>query len=128
MEANVANSSDSLYDSKSESYQSTYHLDFPGGTVGENPSANVGVTASIPGLGRFHMPQGKEAQKHEVLSPCDATTKVCVPRACAPKQEKLVPRNKEWPLLAATREHLSTATKTQCTPLPPKDPTCSPTS
>lgn len=43
------------------SRRSARHLDFPGGTVGENPSANVGDTASIPGLGRFHRPRGKEA-------------------------------------------------------------------
>ena len=43
------------------SHQSACHLDFPGGTVGENPSAYVGDTASIPGLGRFHRPRGKEA-------------------------------------------------------------------
>ena len=32
--------------------------DFPGGPVVKNPPANAGDTGSIPGLGRFHMPQG----------------------------------------------------------------------
>ena len=31
--------------------------DFPGGTVDGNPPANAGNTSSIPGPGRFHMPQ-----------------------------------------------------------------------
>ena len=32
-------------------------LDFPGGTVVKNLPPNAGDTGSIPGLGRFHMPQ-----------------------------------------------------------------------
>ena len=32
--------------------------DFPGGPVVKNLPANAGETTSIPGLGRFHMPQG----------------------------------------------------------------------
>ena len=32
--------------------------DFPGGTVGKNPSASAGDTGSIPGQGRFHTPLG----------------------------------------------------------------------
>ena len=32
-------------------------LDFPGGPVVENPPANAEDTGSVPGLGRFHMPQ-----------------------------------------------------------------------
>ena len=59
-EANLANSSDRKNVQQWVS-QSTSHLDLPGGTVGEGPSANAGGTASIPGLGRFHMPQGKGA-------------------------------------------------------------------
>ena len=31
--------------------------DFPGGTVGKNIPANARDIGSIPGLGRFHMPQ-----------------------------------------------------------------------
>ena len=32
-------------------------LDFPGGAVDKNSPANGGNMGSIPGLGRFHMPQ-----------------------------------------------------------------------
>ena len=32
-------------------------LDFPGGAVVKNPSANAGDTGSSPGLGRSHMLQ-----------------------------------------------------------------------
>ena len=31
---------------------------FPGGPVVKNPSCNAEDTSSIPGRGRFHMPQG----------------------------------------------------------------------
>ena len=31
--------------------------DVPGGTVGENPTANAGDTGLIPGLGRSHLPR-----------------------------------------------------------------------
>ena len=30
---------------------------FPGGPVVNNPPANAGDMGSLPGLGRFHMPQ-----------------------------------------------------------------------
>ena len=33
-------------------------LDFPGGTGEKNPPANAGDKGSIPGWGRFPMPQG----------------------------------------------------------------------
>jgi len=29
----------------------------PDGAVDKNPSANAGDTGSVPGLGRFHLPQ-----------------------------------------------------------------------
>ena len=32
-------------------------MGFPGGSVVKNPSASVGDTGSIPGLGRSHMTQ-----------------------------------------------------------------------
>ena len=34
-----------------------FFQDFPGGEVDKNLPANAGDTDSIPGLGRFHMPQ-----------------------------------------------------------------------
>ena len=33
-------------------------MDFSGGIVDKNPPANAGDMGSIPGPGRFHMPQG----------------------------------------------------------------------
>ena len=33
-------------------------MDLRGGPVVKNPPANAGDTGSIPGLERFHMPQG----------------------------------------------------------------------
>ena len=39
-------------------YLSNNSRDFPGGSVVMNPSVNAGDTSSIPGLRRFHMPQG----------------------------------------------------------------------
>ena len=52
-----------------------------GGPVVKNPSANVGDTGSISGLGRFHMPLVKQ-------SLYTTTTEAHVPAACAPQQEK----------------------------------------
>ena len=40
----------------SDSYKADI-LDFPGGTVDENPPANAGDAGSIPGPGRSHTPQ-----------------------------------------------------------------------
>ena len=36
-------------------YEKYRFLDFPGGTVGQNPPANTGDTGSIPGLERVLM-------------------------------------------------------------------------
>ena len=43
--------------------------DFPGGPVVKNPPAAAGDTSSIPGPGRFHMPQGNSAHVSQLLSP-----------------------------------------------------------
>ena len=43
--------------------------DFPGGPGVENLPANAGVTGSIPGLGRFHMPRSQEAWELQLLKP-----------------------------------------------------------
>ena len=71
-----------------------------------------------PGPGRSHIPQSNSARvpqllslrsrarKPQLLSPHATTTEACVPRAHALQQEK--------PPLAATRESLRAATKTQC--------------
>ena len=42
---------------KNRNYKKWEFWDFPGGTVVKNPPANAGDTGSIPGLGRFHVPQ-----------------------------------------------------------------------
>ena len=74
--------------------------DFPGGTVVKNPPANAGDTGSIPGLGRFHMPQSNSARvpqllnlcsralEPQLLSPRATTTEAHAHRAHAPQQEK----------------------------------------
>ena len=36
---------------------------FPGGSVVQKPSANVGDTGLIPGPGRFYTPQSKKAHE-----------------------------------------------------------------
>ena len=61
--------------------------------VVRNPSAKAGDTGSIPGLGRFHMPWGTL-----MPSPCPTTREATAMRSP----------------LAATRETLCTAAKTQC--------------
>ena len=61
---------------------------------------NSGDTALIPGLGRFHVPQGNEAcvpqllspcsraLEPKLLSPCAATAEACSPRAYASRTRK----------------------------------------
>lgn len=43
-------------------------LDWPDGPVAEDLPANARDTSSIPGLGRFHMPQGNEACVPQLLN------------------------------------------------------------
>ena len=43
-------------------------LDWPDGPVVEDLPANARDTSSIPGLGRFHMPQGNEACVPQLLN------------------------------------------------------------
>ena len=60
--------------------------------------AGAGDTGSIPGPGRFHMPQSSHACEHNPRAPAlepsslkcphGAATVACVSRACAPQQEK----------------------------------------
>lgn len=80
-------------------------LDFPGRAVDENPPAKGRDTGPSPGPERFHMPQSSwaptpqwrspvsKAQHPQLLSPCAAVTKACVPRACAPQQEDTAVRS-----------------------------------
>ena len=45
------------------------YLDFPGGPVVENLSANAGCTGSTPASGRVHMLQGNQAGAPQLLKP-----------------------------------------------------------
>ena len=55
----------------------------------KNPPANAGDMGSIPGLGRFHMLWGNQAQVPQLLGLRAAATEVHTPRASAPQQEKI---------------------------------------
>ena len=44
------------------------HGDFPGGAVDKNLPANAGDMGSIPGLGRFHIPQSNSAGAPQLQS------------------------------------------------------------
>ena len=57
------------------------HQDFPGGPVVRNLPAKAGDTGSIPGPGRFHMPQSNKAGVPQLL-------KHTHPTVYALKQEK----------------------------------------
>ena len=88
----------------------THLQDSAGGAVGKNLPANTGNPSSIPGLGRFHMPQSNEASKLQLLEPLCLEPKLCRRRShCDEKPEH---RSKEWPPLATTRESPRPATKT----------------
>ena len=65
--------------------KSDEHVDFPGGPVVKNLSANAGDTGSTPGPGRFHVPQGNEAWTPQLLNPQATTTQAHVPGVCAPQ-------------------------------------------
>ena len=74
-----------------------FYQDFPGGPEVKNLPANAGL---IPGLIRFHMPQGNQAcapqllslysraQELQLLGPCAAATKAHAPRAHPLRQKK----------------------------------------
>ena len=59
--------------------------DFPGGSLVRNLPANVVDTGSVPGLGRFHMPQ--------LLSPDSKALELQLPKPSAPRACAL-PRDK----------------------------------
>ena len=77
--------------------------DFPGGPVVKNPPANTGDMGLISGLGRFHMLQLLNLIC--IQSPCSTTGKDTAMRSQHPTTE--------WPLLTATRQSPSAATKTK---------------
>ena len=86
-------------------------LDFPAGPVAKSPPANAGDMDLIPGPGRFHMPQGHQAQGPQLLKPEHLEPMLCTKRSHS--NEKPARHNREKPLLNATRGSLSAATKTQ---------------
>ena len=98
--------------------------DFPGDPVVKNSPANAGDMGSIPGLGRFHMPEGNEAHGLQLLSPSSWVCELqllkplCLePMLCNKRShhnEKSMRHNKEWFLLTETRESPLLAMKTQC--------------
>ena len=60
----------------------TLPLNFSGGEVDKNPSANVGDIGLIPGPGRFHMPGNDKICAPQILNPDY--------RACALQQTPLL--------------------------------------
>ena len=65
------------------------HLgDLSGGTVDRNLPTNAGVTGSIPGLGKFHMPWSNQVGEPQLLSLFATTTEARMPRAFARQREK----------------------------------------
>ena len=59
-------------------------LDIPGGPLIKNPPVNAGHMGWIPGMGRFHMLQGK-------LSPCTGVCELQLQGPCAANAEARVP-------------------------------------
>ena len=77
---------------------------FPGGPVVKNPPASAEHPSSLPGLGRFHLPEGQ-------LSPCATTTEPvlwCPQAAHAEASTPYSPRS-------TTGE--ATAMRSLCTPM-----------
>ena len=96
---------------------------FPGGAEVKNPPAKAGDTGSSPGPGRSHMPRSNKALAPQLLSMCSRAhePQLLKPAHLEPVflnkrshgNEKPAHCNEEEPPLAATRESLRAATKTQ---------------
>ena len=82
------------------------HLNFPGDTADKNLPTSVGDMGSIPGPGRFHMPQGNKAHAPQILRLTCLKSMLCNKRSPGTTTG-------EQPLLAPTRESPRTAMKTQ---------------
>ena len=63
--------------------KNTLFLGFLCGTVGRNLPTSVGDTGSIPGLGRFHMPQSSYICGLQLLSLCSRSHELQLPSLCA---------------------------------------------
>ena len=80
--------------------------DFLGDPAVKNLPANAGDAGSIPGPGRFHMPQGNKAHAPQILRLTCLKSMLCNKRSPGTTTG-------EQPLLAPTRESPRTAMKTQ---------------
>ena len=97
---------------------------FPGSAVVKNPPANAGDTGLSPGPGRSYMPRSNQAHAPQLLSLSSTAhePQLRSPRATTAEthkkrshcNEKPTDHKEEYPPLAASRESLRTATKTQC--------------
>ena len=95
----------------------TFHADFPDGAVVKNLPANAG-TGSIPGAGRYHVPQSNWTCAPQLLKPMRRNCWARVLQLLKPALLEPVLRNKrshcnekpthcneEWLPLAATKAH-----------------------
>ena len=80
-------------------------VDFSGGLVVKNPSANAGHTGSIPGLGRSPMLWGNSTHVPQLLSPHTLEPVLCNKRSHC---------NEGQPTVSKIRERLHASMKTQC--------------
>ena len=76
------------------------------GPVVKTPPASAGVTGSIPGAERSHLPQSHQVPEPRLLKPV-------LHRKRSHCREKSVNRKEEQPPLIPTRESRHTATKTR---------------
>ena len=96
-------------------------MDFPAGSAVKNSSDNAGDTCLIPGLGRSHTHHGATVKPFTILSLCPRNREpqvlkpVCLEPATGATTAMRSPciSAQQYPPLTATRESLSTATKTQ---------------
>ena len=66
-------------------------MDFLGGAVDKNPSANAGDTGLTPSPGRFHRSRSNQVRASHLLNKGASTTNPVKPenlQACTPKQDK----------------------------------------
>ena len=75
--------------------------DFPGGSVVKSLPANAGDMGSIPGPGRFHMPQSNKAYAPQLLSLCSRALESQLLSPCA----KLLKPVSLQPVLRYKRRH-----------------------
>ena len=106
-------------------FKNLHGLGLPWWYSGQESACHAGDSGSIPGLGRFHMPQATKAHAPQILSlcsrahepqlmsPCATTTEAHTPRAYAQQQEKPAHCKSRVAPLTATRENLHAARKTQ---------------